>query len=376
MLHPVPYIPPSWASELKIPEAGRVQLGQFPTPIFRWQVPGPPSETELYIKRDDYSGVETSGNKIRKLEFLLAKALALNSDTIITCGGVQSNHCRATAAASAWLGLQCHIILRVPDADIDKDPGIAGNLLVERMVGATVHLVTQSEYSEVGSDNLIAQLHKQLERAGRRPYSIPVGGSNGLGTFGYLEAVAEMHDQSKQADLGITDVAFACGSGGTAAGVGLGVKLSGWGVKVHAFMVCDDEDYFVDYIDRLILPSMMPAAQKLSTKPQAAQMLRFTQAMGKGYAMSTTEELQFVQQVAQTTGVVLDPVYAGKAAFHLCRQLREEPAKFRGKKVLFINTGGLLGMYAKGDMVAPHLAPCKRLIPESTGSAKATKARL
>jgi D-cysteine desulfhydrase family pyridoxal phosphate-dependent enzyme len=351
----------------------RLPLGHFPTPVFRWRVPGLPASTELYIKRDDFSGAETSGNKIRKLEFLLAKAIAVESDTVITCGGVQSNHCRATAAAAAWLNLQCHIILRVPDADIDKDPGFEGNLLVERMVGATVHLVSQSEYSAVGSDMLIAQLHQKLELAGRRPYSIPVGGSNGLGTFGYVEAVAEMQEQS--AHLGITDVAFACGSGGTAAGVGLGVKLSGWGVKAHAFTVCDDEAYFVDYIDRLILPSMLSSTRSPSEQQLgAAEMLSFTQAVGDGYAVSTAEELQFVQEVARATGVVLDPVYAGKAAFRLCRQLKEEPAAFHGKKILFINTGGLLGLYAKGSMIAPHLSPCERLVPDGKGGA--TKARL
>ncbi|CAI7773198.1 unnamed protein product, partial [Closterium sp. NIES-53] len=133
--------------------------------------------------RDDLSGMELSGNKVRKLEFLLADALAKGADTLITIGGIQSNHCRATAVAARLAGLEAHLILRTSRALADSDPGLEGNLLVERMVGARVHLVTKEEYAKHGSEHLGNVLAQRLAAEGRKPYVIPVGGSNALGAW-------------------------------------------------------------------------------------------------------------------------------------------------------------------------------------------------
>ncbi|CAK9141515.1 unnamed protein product [Ilex paraguariensis] len=146
-----PYEPPSWASHLNPVPSHFFSLGHFPTPIHRWNLPNLPKNTQVWLKRDDLSGMQLSGNKVRKLEFLLADAVAQGADCIITIGGIQSNHCRATAVAAKYLNLDCYLILRTSKVLVDKDPGLTGNLLVERLVGAHIDLVSKEEYAAVGS---------------------------------------------------------------------------------------------------------------------------------------------------------------------------------------------------------------------------------
>mmetsp|Transcript_3974 Transcript_3974/g.11229 ORF Transcript_3974/g.11229 Transcript_3974/m.11229 type:complete len:423 (+) Transcript_3974:149-1417(+) len=347
MLEVRPYTAPEWASTLKVPET-RYILGCLPTPIHKWDLPGLPHETEVWIKRDDLTGMQLSGNKVRKLEFLMAEAKAGGHDCVITIGGIQSNHCRATAVAARYLGMDCHLILRNSRLAAEEDPKLVGNLLVERLVGAHIHQVTKEEYTRVGSVALGEQLEADLRAQGRNPYVIPVGGSNSLGCWGYLEAVKEMREQAEA--VGITDIAMACGSGGTTAGLALGVHLSGWGARVHGYGVCDSPNYFYDYIDGLL--------EGLGADPEALMcksehLMRMVNAKGLGYAISSEEELEVMKQVAMATGVVLDPVYSGKAVDVMMREMRENPADWAGRKVLFIHTGGLLGMYDKVDQMQP-----------------------
>ncbi|EPS62545.1 hypothetical protein M569_12243, partial [Genlisea aurea] len=229
-----PYDPPSWAAHLNPLPSHVISLGHLPTPIHKWNLPNLPNNTEVYLKRDDLSGMQLSGNKVRKLEFLLAEALATGADSVITIGGIQSNHCRATAVAAKYLNLDCHLILRTSKALVDKDPGLTGNLLVERLVGAHVNLVSKEEYAAVGSVALTNILMEKLLSEGRKPYVIPVGGSNSLGTWGYIEAIREIDEQVRKFGEGLKfdDIVVACGSGGTIAGLSLGSWLSKSGAKV------------------------------------------------------------------------------------------------------------------------------------------------
>ncbi|RHY42112.1 hypothetical protein DYB38_010390, partial [Aphanomyces astaci] len=351
-LKTVPYAPPTWASALANPPTERVVLGNFPTPIFPFRPPGLPDGVQMFIKRDDYSGLEMSGNKARKLEFLLAEALRQGADCVVTCGGVQSNHCRATAVAARMMGLDSYLLLRT--SDTETDPGLVGNLLIDRssfpsswhilitcirLVGAELILVPRREYAKQGGgDYFIAKTVEKLRKQGRKPYGIPVGGSNGLGTWGYLESIEEMEHQI---ELPITDIAFACGSGGSAAGIGVGAYLYAQAHQdsslqftrselppVHAYIVCDSPTYFYDHIDQVILPGM-----GLGT--------------GLGYAKNTKEELAYISLVARTTGVLLDPVYSGKALYMLVKDLQDAPHKFTGKSILFVHTGGQFGLFDK-----------------------------
>ncbi|KAJ6387421.1 hypothetical protein OIU78_017191 [Salix suchowensis] len=302
------YAPPSWASLLNPIPSHIFSLGHLPTPIHKWNLPNLPANTEVYLKRDDLSGMQMSGNKVRKLEFLMADAVAQGADCIITIGGIQSNHCRATAVAAKYLNLDCYLILRTSKVVVDKDPGLTGNLLVERLVGANVQLISKEEYAQIGSVNLTNDLKEKLVKEGRKPYVIPVGGSNSLGTWGYIEAIREI-EQQVQATTGrikFDDIVVACGSGATIAGLALGSWLGTLKAKVHAFAVCDDPDYFYNFVQDLI--------DGLKAGVDSHDIVNIQNAKGLGYAINTSEELKFVKQIATATGVVLDPVYSGKAA--------------------------------------------------------------
>ncbi|KAE9336600.1 hypothetical protein PF008_g12935 [Phytophthora fragariae] len=298
-------------------------------------------------------GMDTSGNKIRKLEFLLAEALEHKADCIVTCGGIQSNHCRATAAVSRMLGLDSYLLLRTNKPD--EDPGLVGNVLFDRMLDANLIQMSRQEYGKYGSEAMIKRTCDRLKQEGRHPYAIPVGGSNGLGTWGYIQAIDEINSQLKDYDLPVTDIAFACGSGGTAAGIGLRSYLYAKAhpnsalnfdakIPAHAYIVCDNDEYFHGYIDNKILPAM-GAPSDISSR----QFLQITNAQGTGYARSTKQELEYIYNVSRTTGVLMDPVYSGKALFHLIRELNDAPEKFVGKTILFVHTGGQFGMYDKVD---------------------------
>ena len=188
------YNPPSWISEF-IPQqfipSTRINLGQLPTPIHRLNKQTLSGPYELWLKRDDLSSFDLTGNKVRKLEFLLADALQKGHDSVITIGGLQSNHARATAVAAKQIGLESHLILRTSELPSDID--LTGNLLFNRLVGAHIHTVTPSTYAQIGSKSLTHQLQTQLiTEKGLNPYIIPVGGSNNIGLFGYLECVHEI----------------------------------------------------------------------------------------------------------------------------------------------------------------------------------------
>ncbi|XP_073141823.1 D-cysteine desulfhydrase 1, mitochondrial [Henckelia pumila] len=364
-----PYLPPSWASHLNPIPSHVFSLGHLPTPIHRWKLPNLPKDTEVYIKRDDLSGMQLSGNKVRKLEFLLADAVAQGADCVITIGGIQSNHCRATAVAAKYLNLDCYLILRTSKVLVDEDPGLTGNLLVERLVGAHIDLVTKEEYAKVGSVALTSVLKEKLLNEGRKPYVIPVGGSNSLGTWGYIEAIKEIEEQCGKGngETVFDDIVVACGSGGTIAGLSVGCLLSDLGAKVHAYCVCDDPDYFYDYSQGLL--------DGLRAGVNSRDIVRIQNAKGLGYAMSSAEELKFVSDIAAATGVVLDPVYSGKAAYGMMKDMGEKPEMWEGRKILFIHTGGLLGLFEKADEMASLVGKWRRMdvhasVPRKEGTGK------
>lgn len=217
------YQPPPWTHPLTRPPSERLRLANLPTPIHAVSTTNlfPNNNNPLFVKRDDATaGVELGGNKCRKLEFLLADATKTTTnnyyDCVVTIGGAQSNHCRATAAAARLVGLQPHLILRTTANNCDT----TGNLLFDRLAGAHVYTVRPGEYGRVGSTALVARLCDYLRKTnGTHPYPIPVGGSNGVGTWGYIEAVEEVMQQGTY-----DHIVFACGSGGTAAGIALGMR--------------------------------------------------------------------------------------------------------------------------------------------------------
>ena len=200
----------------------RIHLAHLPTPLFHNTALDSLVGTELWVKQDDSNAGPASGNKIRKLEFILSKALDEGATHLITCGGEQSNHARATALAGARLGLKTVLLLRTRDPG--QPPADTGNLLLNRMAGAQIRFITPEHYQV--RDQLMLEAQKELGRAGHRAHVIPEGGSNGLGALGWVEAMREVR---RQLDLGLARgvsefdaIVHACGSGGTAAGCVLG----------------------------------------------------------------------------------------------------------------------------------------------------------
>ena len=331
----VPYAPPAWAAHLKHVPRHRVHLIHSPTPVQPWRFADADGRRyELLIKRDDLTELVQGGNKSRKLEFLFAAALDAEADAVVTIGGTGSNHCRAVASFAGSLGFDCHLVLR---RDTYFDGAVQGNLLLDNVYGAHAHLVTRERYQQEGSAALIEGLAKRLVQDGRakKPYTIPVGGSNPIGAWGYIEAVRELSEQLP-ADEKIDCAVFASGSGGTASGLAIGMALCPrfHGTRVIGYIVCDNTDYFYDHVQ-----GEMDA---LGVQGKARDLIEFRDARGLGYSMVQPEEIALIRSIARTSGVLLDPTYSGKAAFGLTRDMR---AGTIPEKALFIHTGGAMGVF-------------------------------
>jgi D-cysteine desulfhydrase len=338
----------------------RLSLCHAPTPLERRRALDAWIGCEIWVKRDDMTGGAEAGNKVRKLEFLLAEALAEKATTVLTCGGLQSNHARATALSCAALGLGCVLFLRVPEelatgperaAPSERLPR-SGNVLLDRLAGAEIRLISPADYASRAE--VMDAAARELARSGQVPYVIPEGGSNGLGSLGYVEAMREVR---LQMDLGLAGaprtfdvVAHACGSGGTAAGTALGAARFGVAHAVRAFAVCDDRDYFERVVEKIAAES-----RKLDPLLSAPTALTIDDsAKGPAYAVMSSDQRRFLVEAARKTGMMFDPVYTGKALFGLARAV-ERGDIARGAKVLFLHTGGLPGLLAQGDDLALEL---------------------
>jgi D-cysteine desulfhydrase len=333
----------------------RIPLVHGPTPIVKRAALDAMLGVDLWVKRDDATGGAEAGNKVRKLELLLGEAVARGADTVITCGGLQSNHARATALACASLGLSCVLMLRVEDAVLEgrATPPLSGNVLLDRMAGAQVRLVSRADYAQRGA--VMESAASELRIAGKRPYVVPEGGSSGLGSLGYVACMREVREQMQ---LGLAGgeapfdvVVHACGSGGTAAGVALGAAR--WQVArgVRAMAVCDDAAYFERTIARIV----GEARAWDGSLGEPAPLVVDDRAKGPAYAVSTPEQRETIVRVARASGLVLDPVYTGKA-MHGLKQAIARGDVAEGSRVLFLHTGGLPGLLAQGDAFAEELA--------------------
>lgn len=319
----------------------RVHLAHVPTPIEHLPrlsslLEGP----DIYIKRDDLTGIELTGNKVRKLEFVLAEALDQGCDTVITCGGVQSNHARATAAAAAKLGLRTHLVLR------DGGPGdLDGNLFLDRLLGAEVTYITPAEYQQV--DRRMEEIAQKLRGDGGNPYVIPEGASNALGCLGYVHAAEELASQLRDLSLRIDHLVLAVGSGGTHAGLLIGKYLYDLPMEIHGFNVCDDEAYFVRRIGEILEEARSRFQLDFAFERRHIHII--DGYVGKGYGLSRQEEIDAIKRVAHSEGIILDPVYTGKAMYGLADQIRKKRFK-AGEKVLFLHTGGVFGLFPKKSL--------------------------
>jgi D-cysteine desulfhydrase len=322
----------------------RLDLAFLPTPLHRLQRMAQRLGVDLWVKRDDMTGMALSGNKIRKLEFALADALEKKADVVLTCGGQQSNHARATAVAAARIGLRCRLILRTPDPL--NPPPSSGNILLERMAGAETVWITPEEYR--ARDLIFARERESLEKQGLTVYTIPEGASYAPGAWGYIAAMTELKADFNHIGK-IPTIVLAAGSGGTVAGLILGAKLLDVPARIVCVNVCDDADYFRRAIGDVCDAAI--ADYQLPLRIDRHQDIEIIDGyVGRGYALSRPEELALICDLARTEGIYLDPVYTGKAFFAMASELEKNPGCL-GDTILFLHTGGLFGLFPKADEI-------------------------
>ncbi len=301
----------------------KLDLARKPTPIDKIVVDG----KSILVKRDDLTDFVASGNKIRKLEYLLGEAVERKATVVMTCGAVQSNHARATAYLSIKLGMKPVLFLR------KWHPGTTGgNFMLNQIMGVEMVLLEPEEYSNV--DEIMLEKAKEYEKKGERVYIVPEGGSNSTGAKGYVDAVFEI---SRQVDLNEIDAIYvATSSGGTHAGILAGVKILGYKTKVIGVKVNKrPTDLIRDRIGKI--------ARELGVTLEKSDIVILDEFVGPDYAIPSKEDIETIFKVGRT-GIVLDPVYTAKA-------FRGMLETMDNSKVVFVHTGGTFGLLAQTDIV-------------------------
>ena len=322
---------------MHIEKLPRFPLAQLPTPIERLprltrELGGP----DLLIKRDDQTGLALGGNKARKLEFLVGQALAQGCDTLVTAGAAQSNHCRQTAAAAAKAGLKCELILNGKKPELPN-----GNLLLNRLFGANEHWIDRPQRPA-----RLRELPEQLRAQGRKPYVIGVGGSNGVGATGYVVAMMELMDQLRASGQRVDHILFGTSSGGTQAGIELGARITGFNGKLHGLSIDKNDPEHLEYENEVAQIANECAEYIGSDVRLAKEDIKVVYGyMGEGYGMVGDLEREAIRLMARCEGIVLDPVYAGRAFGALVDLIRNGVFK-REETVLFWHTGGAPALFA------------------------------
>ncbi len=332
-------------ASVKLNYPAHLEIARKGTPLQKMDRLSQKLGVEIFFKRDDLTGCELSGNKIRKLEFLLADAKAKGADTVITCGGAQSNHCRATALAAVRAGLQTTLLLRTEDPT--NPPPSHGNILLDRMAGAELVWITPAEYKD--RHNRFEKERERLREQGKVAYIIPEGGSNQLGSWGYVKGMEEIAGDLTAlgaGDFSETTVLSAVGSGGTTSGLLLGTRLLDLDLQVCGINVCDDKDYFVAAIDHICHEFIKDYSVDIAINSSDINIV--DGYVGQGYALSQPEELQAIYDLARLEGVVLDPVYTGKAFYGMVSEIRKKQSVF-GRRIVFVHTGGIFGLFPVVD---------------------------
>ncbi len=317
----------------------------FPTPIEKLEhLTAHLGGAELFVKRDDLLGLTGGGNKTRKLEFLVAEALAQGADTLITTGAVQSNHCRLTLAAAVKEGLKCRLVLeeRVPGS---YDPGASGNNFLYRLLGVERVIVV-----EAGSDLAAAMQAEADELAadGRQGFILPGGGSNALGALGYVSCAEELLQQTFELGLELDHVLASSGSGGTHAGLLAGLHGTSAGIPVTGISTRAAKDAQEEKILRLADATAELAG--IATPIPAESVTVFDDYVGPGYSLPTEGMIEAIRMFAELEGILLDPVYTGKTAAGLIDLVRRGHFG-AGERVLFVHTGGAPALYAYQDTI-------------------------
>ncbi|WP_376878213.1 D-cysteine desulfhydrase [Albirhodobacter sp. R86504] len=324
----------------------RVHLAHLPTPLEKMdrlsaELGGP----EIWIKRDDCTGLSTGGNKTRKLEFLMAEALAMGADTVMTQGATQSNHARQTAAFAAKLGMGCHILLEDRTGSNDHNYNDNGNVLLDHLHGATTS-------KRAGGMDMQAEMElvaEKLKAEGRKVYLIPGGGSNATGALGYVNCAFELMGQANDRSLRIDHIVTATGSAGTQAGLITGLKAMNaniplLGIGVRAPKEKQEENVFA---------LAQKTAEKLGCPNVVSRgdVIADSSYVGAGYGVPREDTIEAIRMFAQLEGILLDPVYSGKGAAGLIDHCRKGTFK-KGERIVFLHTGGSTALFGYDSVFA------------------------
>ena len=324
----------------------RVALGHWPTPLepmARLQAHLGADCPRLFVKRDDCSGLATGGNKTRKLEFLMAAAQAQGAGAIVTFGAVQSNHARQTAAAAAKLGLPCDLILLEMVARDSEAYRWSGNVLFDLLFGARLHLAKD----EAGAAAALQAVTIEHEQAGRKVFVVPIGGSNAAGSLGYVAAFDEIAGQAREMGFAVDAIVHGSSSGGTQAGLIAGAAAADSATRIMGVNVYKKQGGDIaSTVHALTLETMQLAGVPIGDVSSRLHVIDGYQ--GDGYGLPSDAMREAVLLAAQTEGLLLDPVYAGKAMAALIGHVRK--GKFsRGQTVVFLHTGGTAALSAYID---------------------------
>lgn len=336
----------------------KISLANLPTRIEKLERLSKELGKNIYLKRDDQTGIEVSGNKVRKLEYSVAEAQREGATVLITCGALQSNHARATAVVANKLGMKSVLVL----VDGEKEPP-NGNYLLDLILGADIRLIEPERYAEVLS--IMEGIKEEYAQKGEKAYIIPTGASNAIGMFGYIEAIREIIAQEKAMSIHFDAVVDTVGSTGTYAGLVVGNVIYNGSYDILGFSISDTREAFqqrsyqniIDCCKYLSQGGKVHTPQSLGIAEKDLQII--DEYRGRGYALNEPDDFEFLKEIARKEGIFVDPVYTGKALKGLIDKIRlanageiDPIADFGSyQNILFIHTGGLYGLFPKGKEI-------------------------
>lgn len=333
----------------------RVKLIHSPTPLEHLEnlskfLGGP----EIFIKRDDCTGLAFGGNKSRKLEFLIGDALKNEADIVITAGAVQSNHCRQTAAAANRFGLDC-IIVAKPSWSKEYN----GNLFLDELLGADLHLIDDDNEAldqggRLSIEILIEEMMRDLISDGRKPYFIPIGGGNAIGSLGYVSMTMELISQANEVGIEIGSMIAASGGGGTQTGMILGADVTRSNIKTVGIGISSKAPIIIPKLNKMCNEISKQFDLRLSYREK--DIIFFDDYIGEGYAIPSEQMIEAVKLLARKEGIILDPVYSGKAFAGMIDLIQKNYFSL-SKPIVFIHTGGTPALFAYSDVFRSNLTP-------------------
>ena len=328
----------------RLGEIPRIALAHTPTPLEALKnLSTRIGSAQLYVKRDDCTGLAFGGNKVRQLEYYLGEALARSADTVLITGAVQSNFVRLAAAAARKLGLDCHLQLEQRVPKMDPIYGSSGNVLVNRLLGATLYSYPDGE-DEAGADRRLAEIGAELELRGRSPYIIPLGpGHAPLGALGYVQAACEILEQLTAMDLTIDEVVVASGSGYTHAGLLFGFRAMESEILVTGVCVRREVAAQTERIREHCrgIASLLG----VDSAVEDADIRLLGTFLGPGYGVLNASVIEALEWAARDEGLILDPVYTAKAMAG-CIERARDSSETQGRRLLFVHTGGQPALFA------------------------------